>query len=51
MKDWGEMDERGLKYVEGLVMLILIFVNGIDKGLLVKIKVVEEELKYCKVKI
>ncbi len=51
VKDWGEMDERGLKHAEGLAMPILIFANGTDKGLLAKTKVVEEELKHRKAKI
>lgn len=51
VKDWGEMDERGLKHAEGLQMPILIFANGSDKSLLAKTQAIEQELKHRKAKI
>lgn len=51
VKDWGEMDERGLKHAEGLDMPILIFANGADKSLLAKTQAIQEELKHRKASI
>ncbi|NRB52347.1 MAG: hypothetical protein HRU41_32100 [Saprospiraceae bacterium] len=51
VKDWGNMDERGLKHAEGLQMPILVFANGSDESLLAKTRAIAEELKQRKANI